>query len=143
MYLFQMWNANALSQSTPPFIGSPSFFRTAGVPSAPNRMTVMSNVPPPRSYTRTVWFFVFSPKPYESAAAMGSSIMPTTFSPAFSPASRVRCRADCEKYAGNVMTTSVLPPLTMFWTFSFKPVSFLRTMDETVVGLSFAPRKTG
>jgi len=48
-------------------------------------------------------FFFFS-SPYASAAAVGSLMIRSTFSPAMTPASLVAWRCESLKYAGTVMT---------------------------------------
>ena len=68
---------------------------------------VTSNVPPPRSYTRIVRrssTFI----PYEIAAAVGSLIIANTLRPALIPACLVCKRSLLPKYAGQVITTSVI-----------------------------------
>jgi len=45
---------------------------------------------------------------YASAAEVGSLMMRSTFSPAICPASLVACRCASLKYAGTVITASVI-----------------------------------
>ena len=67
----------------------------------------ISNVPPPKSYTAIFSFFFLS-RPYASEAAVGSFTMRFTSRPAMRPASFVAWRCESLKYAGTVMTASVI-----------------------------------
>ncbi len=73
------------SQSSPPRCVSPCVAFTSKTPS-PISSSDTSNVPPPRSNTKTVSSFFLS-SPYARAAAVGSLMMRRTSSPAIVPAS--------------------------------------------------------
>ena len=95
-------DAMAWSTSSPPRDVSPPVASTSKT--SPERSSsVMSNVPPPRSYTAIrsdlpdVW-------PYARAAAVGSFRMRRTSRPASLPASFVAARCGSLKFAGTVMT---------------------------------------
>ena len=75
--------------------------------SSPTSSTDTSNVPPPKSYT-TIFSSFFLLNPYASAAAVGSLMIRITFSPATSPAAFVAARCESSKYAGTVITASVI-----------------------------------
>ena len=64
---------------------------------------LMSNVPPPKSYTAMV-LAPFLSMPYASAAAVGSLMILNTSNPAILPASLVACLCASLKYAGTVIT---------------------------------------
>ena len=80
----------ALSKLSPPRWLSPEVDFTSNTPSA-SSSTDTSNVPPPRSKTSTVRSPSLS-RPYASAAAVGSLMIRSTFSPAIRPASFVAWR---------------------------------------------------
>ncbi len=61
------------SKSSPPNVVSPLVDLTSNTPS-PNSKIDTSKVPPPKSYTATV-FASFLSKPYANAAAVGSLII--------------------------------------------------------------------
>ena len=71
-------------------------------------------MPPPQSKIRTFFSPASLPRrsrPYARAAAVGSLIMRSTFSPAIAPASFVAWRWESLKYAGTVTTASrTVPP---------------------------------
>ncbi len=90
------------SMSSPPRWLSPFVDFTSKTPS-PNSRMLTSNVPPPKSKTRTVWSCPLS-RPYASAAAVGSLMTLKTSRPAMRPASFVAWRWLSVKYAGHVMT---------------------------------------
>ena len=94
------------SKSSPPRWQSPSVPFTEYTLSSTRRI-VQSKVPPPRSYTRIVLFPMFS-NPYAMAAAVGSLSTSSTLYPASVPASIVACLWLLLKYAGTVMTISVM-----------------------------------
>ncbi len=94
------------SMSRPPMCASPSVDFTS-MTSSPTSRTVTSNVPPPKSYT-TIFSSFFLLKPYASAAAVGSLMMRLTSRPAILPASCVAFLWLSLKYAGTVMTASVI-----------------------------------
>ena len=96
----------ALSKLSPPRWLSP-FVACTSRASSPNSSTEKSNVPPPRSKTRTFWSVVSFSRPYASAAAVGSLTIRRTLSPAILPASFVASRCALLKYAGTVTTASV------------------------------------
>mmetsp|Transcript_853 Transcript_853/g.3333 ORF Transcript_853/g.3333 Transcript_853/m.3333 type:complete len:480 (-) Transcript_853:793-2232(-) len=91
-----------LSKSSPPRWVSPEVDRTSKTPS-PTSSTETSKVPPPKSNTRMVSFFLDS-KPYAREAAVGSLMILSTSRPAIFPASLVACLWESLKYAGTVMT---------------------------------------
>ncbi len=76
-----------LSKSSPPRRLLPLVAFTSKTPSPSSRMDT-SNVPPPRSKTRTVWSSSLL-IPYANAAAVGSFIILRTFNPAILPTSLV------------------------------------------------------
>ena len=95
------------SKSSPPKRLSPAVAKTSNTPSAISRSEI-SNVPPPKSYTKIFWFLLSAlSKPYARAAAVGSLIMRITSSPAILPASLVAWRWLSVKYAGTVITAWV------------------------------------
>ena len=94
------------SMSLPPRCASPSVERTS-ITSSPTSSTDISKVPPPKSNT-TIFSFFFLLNPYASAAAVGSLMIRFTSRPAILPASRVAARWASLKYAGTVMTASVI-----------------------------------
>ena len=100
-------STSASSQSSPPSALSPFVALTSTIPSPISRSET-SNVPPPRSKTKIVCSLSPLSKPYASAAAVGSLIIRSTFKPAISPASLVACRCASLKYAGTVITASVI-----------------------------------
>ena len=83
-------SAITLSQSSPPRWLSPAVEITSYVPSPISRIDT-SNVPPPKSYTRTFSLALVC-VPYANAAAVGSLIIRTTSRPAIWPASLVAWR---------------------------------------------------
>ena len=93
------------SKSSPPRKVSPLVALTSMTPSPISRMEI-SKVPPPRSYT-AIFSSPFLSRPYDSAAAVGSLMMRSTFRPAIFPASLVAWRWESSKYAGTVTTASV------------------------------------
>ena len=99
------WSTIRRSKSSPPRCGSPNVARTSTTPS-PTSSRLTSNVPPPRSKTRTVSCSRLS-RPYASAAAVGSLMIRSTSRPAIRPASLVAWRCASLKYAGTVMTASL------------------------------------
>ena len=90
------------SKSSPPRWVSPFVAITSNTPS-PIWSIVMSNVPPPRSYT-AIFSSVFLSSPYASEAAVGSLMIRRTSRPAIRPASFVAFRWLSLKYAGTVTT---------------------------------------
>jgi hypothetical protein len=90
------------SKSSPPRCVSPDVAFTSKKPESMFSSDT-SKVPPPRSYTRMFCSFFLS-SPYAMAAAVGSLMMRSTFSPEITPASRVAWRCESLKYAGTVMT---------------------------------------
>lgn len=76
------------SKSSPPNLLSPAVDNTSKVPSANSRIET-SNVPPPRSNTRTFSSLSVLSIPNASAAAVGSLIIRSTSNPAILPASFV------------------------------------------------------
>ncbi len=96
----------AWSMSSPPKWVSPFVAFTSKTPSPISRMEI-SNVPPPKSNTAIFSFFFLS-RPYASEAAVGSLTMRFTSRPAMRPASFVAWRCWSLKYAGTVMTASVI-----------------------------------
>mmetsp|Transcript_19909 Transcript_19909/g.61612 ORF Transcript_19909/g.61612 Transcript_19909/m.61612 type:complete len:216 (-) Transcript_19909:229-876(-) len=99
------YSINLWSKSSPPRCVSPAVALTSKTPeSIVSRVT--SNVPPPKSNTRTCSSLsaaAFS-RPYAIAAAVGSLMTRATFKPAIVPASFVACRCASLKYAGTVTT---------------------------------------
>ena len=78
-----------LSKSSPPRCVSPAVLNTSNVPSAISRIDT-SNVPPPKSYTRTFCSLLVSLSiPNANALAVGSLIIRLTSKPAILPASFV------------------------------------------------------
>ncbi|KAJ0482646.1 hypothetical protein HanIR_Chr13g0656241 [Helianthus annuus] len=86
------------SKSSPPRWVSPCVARTSKTPLSSVKM-LTSNVPPPRSNTRTFFSTPFLFRPYAIAAAVGSLMILTTFKPAIFPASLVACLWASLKYA--------------------------------------------
>mmetsp|Transcript_36914 Transcript_36914/g.43127 ORF Transcript_36914/g.43127 Transcript_36914/m.43127 type:complete len:599 (-) Transcript_36914:345-2141(-) len=115
-----------LSKSSPPRCVSPFVATTSKNPSSIVSSDT-SNVPPPRSNTR----MFFSPalfSPYAIAAAVGSLMIRTTFSPAIVPASFVDCRCASLKYAGTVTTA--------FFTFTPRYVSAISFIFCSTIALT-------
>ncbi len=75
------------SKSSPPRWLLPDVANTSNTPSPSSRMET-SNVPPPRSNTRTLPSSSLS-TPYARAAAVGSLMIRSTSRPAIAPASLV------------------------------------------------------
>ena len=94
------------SKSSPPSLLFPLVDLTSKTPSPSSRIET-SNVPPPRSYTRTVWVLSCLSSPYARAAAVGSLIILSTSNPAILPAFLVAWRWASLKYAGTVITARV------------------------------------
>ena len=94
------------SKSSPPNWLFPLVALTSNTPS-PNSRIDTSNVPPPRSYTKTVWVLSCLSSPYARAAAVGSLIILSTSNPAILPAFFVACLCESLKYAGTVITALV------------------------------------
>mmetsp|Transcript_10216 Transcript_10216/g.34732 ORF Transcript_10216/g.34732 Transcript_10216/m.34732 type:complete len:209 (+) Transcript_10216:1159-1785(+) len=82
---------NCVSKSSPPRCVSPAVETTSSTPVSMFRMDT-SNVPPPRSKTRTVCTSSLESRPYAMAAAVGSLMMRATSRPAMVPASLVAWR---------------------------------------------------
>ena len=98
---------NTLSKSSPPRWTSPFVDFTSKTPS-PNSKIEISKVPPPKSYTAILMSLSFLSNPYARAAAVGSFIIRFTSSPAMVPASLVACLSESLKYAGTVITASLI-----------------------------------
>ncbi|ADE19588.1 hypothetical protein MCRO_0572 [Mycoplasma crocodyli MP145] len=102
-----------LSQSSPPKWLSPDVERTSNVPFS-NSRTETSNVPPPRSYTKTFIAFSVLSRPKANAAAVGSLMIRSTSNPAILPAIFVASRCALSKYAGTVITALVIVAPSFF-----------------------------
>tara|TARA_Y100000310_G_scaffold342205_1_gene444264 strand:+ start:189 stop:461 length:273 start_codon:yes stop_codon:yes gene_type:complete len=85
---------------------SPDVDLTSKTPS-PSSKIETSNVPPPKSKTKTVWLSPLS-RPYAKDAAVGSLIILSTSKPAIFPASFVACLCASLKYAGTVITAFLI-----------------------------------
>ena len=94
------------SKSSPPSLLLPAVDLTSNTPS-PSSSIDTSNVPPPKSYTKTVCDLSCLSSPYASAAAVGSFIILSTSKPAILPAFFVACLCESLKYAGTVITALV------------------------------------
>ena len=95
----------------------------------------MSDVPQPMSPTAIILLFFLS-RPYARHAAVGSLMILRTFRPAIFPASLVAWRSASPKYAGTVITASVIvSPVNA----SASAFSLARTMDEISSGEYFFP----
>ncbi len=84
-------SVNASSISVPPSCVSPWVDLTSKTPSPDICIIVTSNVPPPKSNTRTVNSLPVLSSPYANAAAVGSLTSLITSRPAIAPASLVAC----------------------------------------------------
>ena len=134
--LFLMMLEMTASQSFPPRNLSPSVATAVNdVPSISR--TVTSNVPPPRSYTSTLFFPSGAfPNPKEMAAAVGSLMTVTSSRPAMVPAVFVASLSFCPKYAGHVMTAFFT---SHPWLSLKSLIIFLRMTAESMMGLNSCP----